>query len=71
MPLVIDCAFEHSAYPSYGIEMSAGVLQKKLTEKLTEIKRNSLYKEFKKAMKDYNEGKVKTGTVSDLFNSIK
>lgn len=69
MSLVIDSTLEVAANPLYGYgnEMIVEVIQKKMTE----IKTNHLYREFRKAMKDYKEGKVKTGTVSDLFNSIK
>jgi L-aminopeptidase/D-esterase-like protein len=67
MSRTIDSVFEFSAYPIYGNKMIVDILQKKLTE----IKRNSIYREYRKAVKDYNEGNVKTGTVKDLFNSIK
>ena len=67
MPRIIASALELEAYPVYGNEMIAAFLQKKMGE----IKGNSLYKEYRNALLDYKEGKVKTGTVSDLFNSIK
>jgi hypothetical protein len=67
MSRVIDSAFEFSAYPFNVNELITEVLQ----EKLTEITINTLYKEYIIAMQDYKKGKVKTGTVKDLFNSIK
>jgi hypothetical protein len=41
-----------------------------MEKRLIEEKRNLIYGEYKKAMKDYRTGNVKTGNVDDLFESI-
>jgi hypothetical protein len=41
-----------------------------MKKRLIEEKRNIIYGEYKKAMKNYRSGKVKTGNVDDLFKSI-
>jgi hypothetical protein len=75
MSLVIDSPLEVAANPWYGYRYRYGygnvMIAEVFQKKMAEIKRNHLYREFRRAMKDYKEGKVKTGTVSDLFNSIK
>jgi hypothetical protein len=67
MLLVIDSALKLTTDQLYGNELIAEVLQINLTK----IKRNSLFKGFRTAVKDYRVRKVKTGTVRDLVNSIK
>jgi hypothetical protein len=41
-----------------------------MEKRLIEEKRNLIYGEYKKAVKDYRTGNVKTGNVDDLFESI-
>lgn len=41
-----------------------------MEKRLIEEKRDLIYGEYKKAMKDYRAGNVKTGDVDDLFESI-
>ena len=68
MSLAIDNILEEvSKYPLYDKEMLVEILHKRLIDE----KRDLIYKESKKAMKDYRSGKVKTGNVDDLFNSLK
>ncbi len=57
---------ELSDYPLQDKEMLLDILQKRVIEE----KRELLYRDYRKAMKDYQTGKVKTGSVDDLFNSI-
>jgi len=47
-------------------EMIVRIIEKRLIDE----KRNLLYKKYKKAEKDYRKGKIKTGSVEDLFDSI-
>jgi hypothetical protein len=58
---------EVSKYSLYDQEMILGILQKRLIDK----KRDLIFNEYKKAMKDYSAGKVKTGSTDDLFDSLK
>ena len=68
MALVIDNILDEvSKYPLYDKEMILGILQKRLIDE----KRDLIYNEYIRAMKDYRSGKVKTGSVDDLFDSLK
>jgi hypothetical protein len=58
---------EVSKYSLYDQEMILGILQKRLIDE----KRDLIFNEYKKAMKDYSAGKVKTGSTDDLFDSLK
>jgi hypothetical protein len=41
-----------------------------VNKRIIEEKRESIYKDYKSAVKNYKSGKVKTGTVDDLFMEI-
>jgi hypothetical protein len=47
-------------------EMILRILEKRLVDE----KRDILYKKYKKSVRDYRSGKVKTGSAEDLFDSI-
>jgi hypothetical protein len=68
MNLALDNIFDEvSKYSLHDQEMILGILQKRLIDG----KRDLIFKEYKKAMKDYRSGKVKTGSTDDLFDSLK
>jgi hypothetical protein len=58
---------EVSKYPLSDKEMILGILQKRVIEE----KRDLIYNEYVRAMEDYRSGKVKTGSVDDLFDSLR
>ena len=60
---VVDEISQHSLDEK---EMIAEILNKRLIEE----KRDLIYKEYKRAMRNYNTGKVKSGNVDDLFKEI-
>ncbi len=64
MDTILD---EMSKFSLNDKEMLIGILQKRLINE----KRDFIYKEYKKAMKDYQSGKIKSGSVDDLFSSLK
>lgn len=41
-----------------------------LHKRIIEEKREQIYNDYQKDLKDYQEGNVKTGTVKDLLNGI-
>jgi len=57
---------EVAGYPIYDKEMILEILEKRLNEE----KRELLYRKYKKAVKDFQTGKVKTGSADDLFASL-
>ena len=57
---------EISQHPLDEKEMIAEILNKRLIEE----KRDMIYKKYKRAMKNYKIGKVKSGNVDDLFKEI-
>lgn len=64
---VIDNILEEiSKYPLNDKELILYILKKRLSEE----KRELIYKDYQKAMKDYENGKVKSGSVDDLFKTI-
>ncbi len=68
MSVAIDTILdEMSGFSLNDKEMILGILERRLTDE----KRDLIYKEYKQAMKDYRSGKVKTGNPDDLFDSIK
>jgi len=67
MNVVIDSLLDEVAkYSVPDKEMILGILQKRLIDE----KRDLLYRKYKKSVKDYQSGKVKTGSATDLFNAI-
>jgi hypothetical protein len=68
MALVIDNILDEvQKYPLNDQEILLEILQKRLIDE----KRDLILSEYKKAMKDYKSGNVKTGSVDDLFDFIK
>jgi hypothetical protein len=55
-----------SEYPLQDQEMILDILSKRVIEE----KRELLFKDYKKAMRDYSSGDIKSGTVDDIFDSI-
>lgn len=67
----METAFGHiidelSGYPLQDKELILDILRKRIIEE----KRELLYLDYQAAMRDFNQGKTKTGSVSDLFSSL-
>ena len=67
----MDAAIDHildevSKYSLNDKELIVGILQNRLIEE----KRTAIYREYQEAMSDYKEGRVKVGSVDDLFNTL-
>ncbi|MCK4763318.1 MAG: hypothetical protein KAW12_14060 [Candidatus Aminicenantes bacterium] len=57
---------EVSKYSLGDKELIVDILKKRLVEE----KREMIYKDYRQAMKDYRDGKVKSGSADDLFNAL-
>lgn len=67
MSVAIDTILDEIArYPVTDKEMILDIMEKRLVEE----KRELIYNDYREAVKDYEAGKVKSGGVDDLFNSI-
>lgn len=58
---------EISRYSLNDKEIILDIVQKRLIDE----KRDHIYKDYKRAMRNYQEGRVSTGNVDDLFEAVK